>query len=204
MTREEAIKFLKLMRKAVSNFEEYGHDKASMVIECDKAEAIDMAIEALQADAEAVKDCRTCVYGRYNDHIDKWVCYHSCKCNDFDLWESAEPNYETDTEVRLWVTNRKKEKVILWDAFDEVEYYPIAKIQIDDIDKAKTSSQLLDDLAVDMVKAMGKRIVEVVRCKDCIHWKADNEVFELGFCCVFPQKWVAETFYCADGERREE
>ena len=79
----------------------------------------------------------------------------------------------------------------------------VAKIKIDDIDKAKTSSQLLDDLAVDMVKAMGKRIVEVVRCKDCIHWKADNEVFELGFCCVFPQKWVAETFYCADGERRE-
>lgn len=51
MTREEAIKFLTLMRKAVSNFEEYGHDKASMVIECDKAEAIDMAIEALSADA---------------------------------------------------------------------------------------------------------------------------------------------------------
>lgn len=124
MTREEAIKFLKLMRKAVSNFEEYGHDKASMVIECDKAEAIDMAIEALKADAEAVKDCRTCVYGRYNDHIDKWVCYHSCKCNDFDLWESAEPNYETDTEVRLAVTNRKKEKIILWDAYGEVEYYP--------------------------------------------------------------------------------
>lgn len=47
MTREEAVKFLKLMRKAVSYFEEYGHDKASMVIECDKAEAIDMAIEAL-------------------------------------------------------------------------------------------------------------------------------------------------------------
>lgn len=47
MTREEAIKFLTLMRKAVSNFEEYGHDKARMVIECDKAEAIDMAIEAL-------------------------------------------------------------------------------------------------------------------------------------------------------------
>lgn len=47
-------------------------------------------------------------------------------------------------------------------------------------------------------------VVSVVRCRDCIHWEADNEVFELGFCCVFPQKWVAETFYCADGERREE
>lgn len=52
MKREEGIKFLTLMRKAVSNFEEYGHDKASLVIECDKAEAIDIAIEALSADAE--------------------------------------------------------------------------------------------------------------------------------------------------------
>lgn len=34
------------------------------------------------------------------------------------------PNYESDNEVRLAVTNRKKEKVILWDAFGEVEYYP--------------------------------------------------------------------------------
>lgn len=58
MTREEAIKFLKLMRKAVSNFEEYGHDKASMVIECDKEEALDMAIEALhREEAEANGYC---------------------------------------------------------------------------------------------------------------------------------------------------
>ena len=62
MTREEAIKFLTLMRKAVSNFEEYGHDKASMVIECDKAEAIDMAIEALQTDAVQGDECDHCVY----------------------------------------------------------------------------------------------------------------------------------------------
>ena len=55
-----------------------------------------------------------------------------------------------------------------------------------------------------MLGAIFADLTEVVRCKDCIHWKADNEVFELGFCCVFPQKWVAETFYCADGERREE
>lgn len=46
----------------------------------------------------------------------------------------------------------------------------VAKIQIDDIDKEKTSSQLLDGLAVDMVNAMGKRIVEVVRCRDCRYY----------------------------------
>lgn len=50
---------------------------------------------------------------------------------------------------------------------------------------------------------IAENVKVVVRCKDCIHWKADNEVFELGFCCVFPQKWSAETFFCADGERRE-
>ena len=50
---------------------------------------------------------------------------------------------------------------------------------------------------------IAENVKVVVRCKDCIHWKADNEVFEMGFCCVFPQKWVAETFFCADGERRE-
>ena len=40
----------------------------------------------------------------------------------------SKPNYETDTEVRLAVTNRKKEKIILWDAFGEIEYYPIEAV----------------------------------------------------------------------------
>ena len=33
-------------------------------------------------------------------------------------------NYETDTEVRLAVTDRHKDKVVLFDAFGEVEYLP--------------------------------------------------------------------------------
>lgn len=40
----------------------------------------------------------------------------------------SQPNYETDTEVRLVVTNREKEKVILWDAYGEVEYYPSVNV----------------------------------------------------------------------------
>lgn len=43
----------------------------------------------------------------------------------------SQPNYETDTEVRLVVTNRKKEKVILWDAYGEVEYYPIEALSVE-------------------------------------------------------------------------
>lgn len=34
------------------------------------------------------------------------------------------PNYETDTEVRLVVTDRHKDKVVLCDVFGEVEYLP--------------------------------------------------------------------------------
>lgn len=40
----------------------------------------------------------------------------------------SKPNYETDTEVRLAVTDRNKDKVVLWDAFGEVEYYPNGEI----------------------------------------------------------------------------
>ena len=79
----------------------------------------------------------------------------------------------------------------------------VAKIQIDDIDKAKTSSQLLDDLAVDLVNAMGKRIVEVVYCRDCRHFThyADG-------CGVCAEKDHILTYqnqndFCSYGERRE-
>jgi hypothetical protein len=40
----------------------------------------------------------------------------------------SKPNYESDTEVRLAVTDRNKDKVVLWDAFGEVEYYPNGEI----------------------------------------------------------------------------
>ena len=40
----------------------------------------------------------------------------------------SKPNYETDTEIRLAVTDRNKDKVVLWDAFGEVEYYPHGEI----------------------------------------------------------------------------
>ena len=40
----------------------------------------------------------------------------------------SKPNYESDTEVRLAVTNRNKDKVVLCDAFGEVEYYPNGEI----------------------------------------------------------------------------
>lgn len=40
----------------------------------------------------------------------------------------SKPNYESDTEVMLAVTDRNKDKVVLWDAFGEVKYYPHGEI----------------------------------------------------------------------------
>ena len=37
----------------------------------------------------AIKDCRNCKYGKYNDHWDLYFCYYSGDCNDGDKWEPS-------------------------------------------------------------------------------------------------------------------
>ena len=56
---------------------------------------------------------------------------------DIAIEALSKPNYETDTEVRLAVTNRNKDKVVLWDAFGEVEYYPATHGRLIDADALK-------------------------------------------------------------------
>ena len=50
--------------------------------------------------------------------------------------------------------------------------------------------------------------VPVVRCKDCEHWKREeNQVGEIGedyFCAFDCNKSYRDDFFCADGERRED
>lgn len=37
----------------------------------------------------AIKDCRNCKHGNYNDHWGTYFCYYSGDCNDWDKWESS-------------------------------------------------------------------------------------------------------------------
>ncbi|MBQ1729376.1 MAG: hypothetical protein II036_03380 [Oscillospiraceae bacterium] len=112
MTREEALKFLKLMRKAVSNFEEYGHDKASMVIECDKAEAIDMAIEALSADTVSREAHYDAVANRITDMEERgFVSVVRCKdCRHRDLFSCplADNDFQKDDDFCSWGERREE------------------------------------------------------------------------------------------------
>ena len=49
---------------------------------------------------QAIKDCRNCKYGSYNDHLNNYFCYYSGDCNDWDKWEpSAQPDFDTITKI---------------------------------------------------------------------------------------------------------
>lgn len=43
---------------------------------------------------------------------------------ELQIREQYNQNYETDDWVKFGVTNKNKDKVILYDAFGEKEYYP--------------------------------------------------------------------------------
>lgn len=38
------------------------------------------------AQPQAIKDCRNCKYGNYNDHYETYFCYCPDNCSDWDKW----------------------------------------------------------------------------------------------------------------------
>lgn len=38
---------------------------------------------------QAIKDCRNCKFGDYNDHWNTNFCYYSGDCNNWDKWEPS-------------------------------------------------------------------------------------------------------------------
>ena len=83
MTREEAIELLKDLNNHVPKYDD----------------AINMAIEALEQPQreQAIKDCRNCKNGRYNDHYGIRFCYESDDCVDWNLWEPKDIEPERKT-----------------------------------------------------------------------------------------------------------
>lgn len=77
--------------------------------------------------AEAIEQLQNCIDLIKQDGKD-YLDERDIPLLDMAIEALSKPNYETDTEVRLAVTNRNKDKVVLWDAFGEVEYYPNGEI----------------------------------------------------------------------------
>ena len=63
-------------------------------------------------------------YDEIHENTNYEIGYEQMTALDMAISALSKPNYESDTEVRLAVTDRNKDKVVLWDAFGEVEYYP--------------------------------------------------------------------------------
>ena len=126
---------------------------------------------------------------------------------DMAIEALSKPNYETDTEVILMVTNRKKEKVILWDSFGEVEYVPSADALLkQEIDFHKEVSRIEAEKVVDLEHKLAD-MESVVRCKDC-KWYMLTDHNETEVCtnkqwdismAVYPI--ISANGFCSYGER---
>ena len=45
-------------------------------------------------ETQAIKDCRNCKHGKYNDHYNANFCYSNDNCVNWDKWEPSEYNIE--------------------------------------------------------------------------------------------------------------
>lgn len=86
---------------------------------------------------------------------------------------------------------------------DEMSWQAIQRVGID-VDKDKLLAALKQDAeryreayANGYDTGYQKRDEEIIRCKDCKHYK-------YGMCDLFHPHGCAETWFCSDGERREE
>ena len=58
--------------------------------------------------------------------------------------------------------------------------------------------------AIEMaIEVLSAEVVEVVRCKDCIRTKERDEYTGLLWCSIH-RGYMEDTYYCADGLRRED
>lgn len=162
-------------------------------------EAFDMAIEALKREEKWLDDLANNIPN-----------------------DTRSRNYETDTEVRLAVTDRHKDKVVLFDAFGEVEYLPTEpmthkeawkRIEQTDLISREDAINAFDDGWCYYKKGIRYRLEQVpsaeptvIRCKDCIHkvLTKDGEYNPEDIVCHY---WMSdgleETDFCSRAERRE-
>lgn len=78
----------------------------------------------------------------------------------------------------------------------------------DILDKHLEPGKMMEVLTA-FAEAKGVDAVEVIRCKDCVHWEKNNwnpngmcNAFDDGSVCILTETDADE--YCARGERKEE
>ena len=62
---------------------------------------------------QAVKDCRNCKHGKYNDHLETHFCYNPNECTEWNLWE---PIAQPERKRGKWIYHSD------WEADGECGY----------------------------------------------------------------------------------
>ena len=78
---------------------------------------------------QAVKDCRNCKHGKYNDHLKTHFCYNPNKCTEWNLWEPKPRPYHEEwiSALRTAQPERKRGE---WEEIEVIpEAYDIAGVK---------------------------------------------------------------------------
>jgi len=184
MDNQEAIETLKTLCYTCKLFPKCVYEKP----ECFKA--INMAISALQAqDSETIKICDTC---KHDPPSKKWPCVDCDMREPADRWESAR------TFVEL-VVKYPAPELCTYKEYKGKPYYSIKYIENGETYvgygtyKPEVLSQFLKEYFIPFAQP------EIVRCKDCEHWKNGHLCEKLSRFGSFETK---ADFYCGYPERR--
>lgn len=102
----------------------------------------------------------------------------------------------------------REEAIKIIDCYD-IGFYDLSGAKIPADKLADAFDMAIKSLSADTVSreqyqgllnAIGKVYVEVVRCKDCIHYESDGGALMV---CRIDDMVVDDTDYCSYGERRE-
>lgn len=78
----------------------------------DDSDSYDALLPSAQSE-QAVKDCRNCKYGKYNDHWKTHFCYNPNECTEWNLWEPSEQQERlTDKEQRIFLAAMGREEKV--------------------------------------------------------------------------------------------
>lgn len=176
-----------------------------------KVKSIKSFIEQLPSaqPERAMKDCRNCKHGNYNDHWGTYFCYHSGDCNDWDKWEPSAQPEPLVQKSRTLVNDLVKDTVSRQAAIEAIERAKTVRSQDGEIYVAKLNAEM-------NIQILPPAQPEIVRCHKCIYWDRDtvrqnsndagwwNEAVCKRYSDEIWTSWKDADWYCADAERKDD
>lgn len=171
---------------------EYSKQQRSVMCgACHLGSAFD-AIEQLPSaqPEQAIKDCRNCKFGDYNDHWNTNFCYYSGDCNSWDKWEPSTQPKHTEERTETHACDCISRQAAIDEAYDLIIDNEVYRV-----------------VQVETLIGLPSTQPEIIRCNVCRHWHqttGEMKGFGLGDCDYLEKKLVTCNGYCYWAERKED